>query len=86
MISKNMRILRILGYTLLENETLDEYKRKIERDEEFAGNIRFLKLYENLLYSEYKICADDVEAVENDYLLLKDNLKAKGGKYRFYIL
>lgn len=86
MIGKNMRILNILGYMLGENETLEEYKRKIEQDEELAENIRFLKLYENLLYSDYDVCVGDVEAVENDYLILKRNLKAKGGKYRFYIV
>ncbi|MDO4189287.1 MAG: transglutaminase-like domain-containing protein [Lachnospiraceae bacterium] len=86
MIGKNMRILKILGYMLYENETLDEYKRKIERDNELAEHIGFLKFYENLLYSDYEVSASDVEAVESDYLLLKNSLRSRGVKYRFYIV
>ncbi len=86
MISKNMRILKFFGYIFEENETLNEYRIKIEENNEITEPLKFFSLYEALLYSHYEVCADDVEAVEHDYLLLKNALKTKGFKYRFYIV
>lgn len=86
MIGKNMRILKILGYPLEDIVTLEEYKCGIMENEELAGNTDFLELYEKLLYSDYEVSDSDVKEVEQNYLLLKNSLKAKGVIYRLYIV
>ena len=86
MIAKNIRILRILGYSLGELVTIEEYRSGIVENAELKDAVGFLKLYERLLYSDVKVNGEDVEQIERDYGLLKDCLKAKGGRYRFYIV
>lgn len=85
MISKNLRILKILGYPLDQFVTLEEYSAKIACNADIAETIGFLKLYEKLLYSDYEVKVEDVENVEQNYQHLKNCLKAKGIRYRFYI-
>lgn len=81
MISKNMRILKTLGYPLGERVTLEEFKKEIAEDKELAEHMGFIKLYERLLYSDHKVCATDVENVEREYELLKGIFKAKRKVY-----
>lgn len=85
LINRNMRILRIMGYTLGECETLDEY-RKTKREDVSLEELSFLGLYERMLYSEYQASEEDVNCIEEEYAVLKQNLREKGIRYKFYLV
>jgi len=75
-----------MGYPLKENDTLEEFRFRVTEDEGLKDTVRFLGLYERLLYSDYEISEVDVADIEREYSELKARLKNKGIRYRFYIV
>ncbi len=100
LIQRNLRILKLLGYPISAKETIEEFRGRVVADIESHSeevtdqrnthdamlSLSFLKLYEKLIYSDYECSDDDVTLMEHDYELLKNEIRTRGFRYRFYIL
>lgn len=85
-INRDLRILKYLGYPLMEHDTLHEFGEKTLADEELNNLMSFVVFYEKLLYSFYEVTSGDVQILEKEYEILKTKLRAKGLRYRFILL
>lgn len=85
---RNLRILKLLGFPISANETIEEYRSRVIGGLKDSGetSLTFLQLYEKLLYSDYEVIESDVTLMEQDYDALKDEIRARGFRYKFYIL
>lgn len=83
----NLRILRLMGYPILSNETVAEYRERIIEECLFSRNMMdFLNLYERMLYSDYSADAEDMDIIEygHDELILR--LRGYRIKQLFYVI
>jgi len=86
-IRHNLRILKILGYPISSFETIAEFRQRVIGDlPEKESSLGFLEIYEKILYSDYEICDSDLLHVREDYEGLKNMLKQRGFRYRFYFI
>ena len=84
LINRNIRILKLLGYPLREMYTLDEYRIQAMKNADICDNLTFLEIYEKILYANADVSEEDIENMEEEYTVLKQVLKKKSIRYRFY--
>lgn len=89
MTTKNLKILRLLGFPIGESETFSEYKKRILEGLEGAVSeeeLQFLGYYEEILYADKVVGETAVKEVEQSFYFLKKQLRKRKPRYRFLIV
>lgn len=77
-VARNMTILSWLKYTRSDKETLQEFKLRLENTLDFPnGELQFISDYEELLYGEKEIHAEQIDRVKKDRTMLLNLCKNK---------
>lgn len=81
---QNMKILRLLGFSINMGEALSEYKVRLKH--KFSReSLAFIDGYEKLLYSEYLGDEDDISLSRKSNRLLWVILKKNKTRYLMYL-
>lgn len=83
---RNIALINLLGYRMKNNETLSEYRVRLENENVFEKDtLDFIYCYEKLLYSDAKEDNNMLKEIDNSFLAIGDKLKLRKGIKRLII-
>jgi hypothetical protein len=85
---QNLRFLGFLGFRMEEGETLSEFSDRINSSDrqDIKENTGFIPVYENAVYSDREITAEDVALTENNHRSLRELVKKSKLRFRLLLL
>lgn len=81
---KNIQLLRVLGYKLGKNETLEEYQKRLSKDLP-SDMLGFIMIYEKLLYSNDELSTEEEKLVRENCEAVFDKIKERRGQFIYFV-
>lgn len=81
---KNLQLLKVMGFSKEERETLTEYRNRLLTDLP-SEILEFITVYEKLLYSADILSDEDEKIVHKNYADIFAQIKAKRGRFVYLV-